>query len=150
MSFAESIEAEKTKIEQEAEAYKSKENLPGFWVAPVDEVSSFTVLEEEVRDKDFGQGVRKIFAITVKGERKDWALNPKNPLYGELVLKLADGDRVFDLLRVGEKAQTRYKLKDSKKLEKPEAAEVKATEVNPKEEGVPKSTEVNPVKEGKA
>lgn len=117
MSFVDSIKAEKSKIEQEAEAYKQREDLPGFWVAPVDEVSSFTVLEEEIRDKDFGQGVRKIFSIEVKGERKDWALNPKNPLYGELVLKLAEGDRVFDVLRVGEKTQTRYKLKNSKKLD---------------------------------
>lgn len=115
MSFAESIKAEKSKIEQEAEAYKDKEDLPGFWVAPVDEVSTFIVLEDEIREKDFGQGVRKIFAVTVNGERRDWALNPKNPIYGELVLKLADGFREFDLSRVGEKSQTRYKLKNSRK-----------------------------------
>lgn len=117
MSFQESINAEKIRIERETEEYKKKENLPGFWVAPVDELSVFTVLEAEIRDKDFGEGLRKIFSIEVDGAKKDWALNPRNPLYGELVLKLADGYRVFDVLRIGEKAKTRYKLKDAKKLD---------------------------------
>ena len=113
MSFEESILAEKEKIEQDAQAYKDRADLPGFWVMPVDDISTFKVLDEDVRDKDFGQGVRKIFAIEVEGERKDWALNPKNPLYSELVLRLAVGDRVFKVLRTGEKAQTRYTLKES-------------------------------------
>lgn len=117
MSFADSIEAEKIKLEQEAEAYKNKENLPGFWALPVDDVSVFTVLEEDLRVKDFGEGERRIFAVEVNGERKDWAINPKNPLYQEIVYKLSEGYRVFKVLRKGDKAQTRYTLKDAFKLE---------------------------------
>ena len=136
MDFAESVKAEKERVEQEAQNYKDKANLPGFWVMPVDDISVFIVLEEEIRDKNFGEGMRKIFAIEVEGERKDWALNPRNPLYSEVVLKLSEGCRVFKVLRKGDKGETRYTLKDATKLEvKPVSTDPVSKEVVVEEKG---------------
>ena len=111
MDFQESIIAENNKLQQDAEKYRQDANLPGFWVAQKGE-NYVSILPELPREKDFGQGVRKIFEVKGNGEKKDWAVNPQNPIYKEVIRALVAGKRDLCLLRTGEKQATRYELLD--------------------------------------
>ena len=77
MSFEESVKAENEKLELEAEKFRQDNDYPGFWIPEKGE-NKFKVFPVDVRDKDFGQGDRKIFSVEVGGEKKDWALNARN------------------------------------------------------------------------
>lgn len=114
MSFQESIFAENTKLEQETEKFRQEQNLPGFWIPEKGE-NWLGINEKDIRDKDFGEGVRKIFSVRVANIDKDWAVNPRNPIYKEIVKRLAAGQREFVLLRTGEGKLTRYEFLDKKK-----------------------------------
>lgn len=113
MDFSESIKAENQKLELETQKFREEKNLPGFWIPEKGE-NRFSVNEKEVRDKDFGEGVRKIFSVRVANQEKDWAVNPRNPIYKEIVKRLAGGQREFVLLRTGEGKLTRYEFLEKK------------------------------------
>jgi len=112
-SLQDFCEKEKKTIEQEAEKYKQEHDLKGFWI-PEEGENRFTILDKDVRDQDFGEGTRKIFRVKVNEEEKDWALNPRNPIYKQLINKLSEGKRSFVMLRAGEGKQTRYKFLEKK------------------------------------
>jgi len=118
-SLQEFCEKEKGKIEQEAEQYRKEHDMKGFWISEKGE-NHFTVLDKEIREVDFGDGMRKVFRVKVnEKEELDWAVNPRNPIYKQLITRLSIGERSFVMLRTGEKQATRYEFLDKKTEEKP-------------------------------
>lgn len=113
MDFSESIKAENEKLELENQKFREEQKLPGFWIPEKGE-NRLVVNEKEVREKDFGEGMRKIFSVRIANQEKDWAVNPRNPVYKEIVKRLAGGQRDFVLLRTGEGKATRYEILDKK------------------------------------
>lgn len=112
--LADFIKNENQKLEQEARDFKEKNTFPGFWVPNKGENSFEITLDQEPRQKDFGNGLRKIFRIQVSGKDFDWAINPKNPVYRELLQRLGKGQNSFVLLCTGSGKETRYEFLDKK------------------------------------
>jgi len=112
-NLADFAATEKTRIEAEKQKHREEQNLPGFLVLEEGE-TKITMLDAEVRDHDFGDGVRKIFRVKANETEHDFALNPRNPVYSDIVQRLAGGQREFVILRSGLKANTRMKILDKK------------------------------------
>lgn len=53
---------------------------------------------------------KAIIPVTEKGEKKNLWLNVKNPLYGDLVKRGANGQVIFKIMQVGSKADTKYNI----------------------------------------
>lgn len=58
-----------------------------------------------------GFGDRKAFRVVLEGKEYDWAVNPRSPLYRDLLLKLKDAPCEIRVIRIGEGKNTRYDLK---------------------------------------
>lgn len=54
--------------------------------------------------------IKKIIPVTHDGEKKVLWLNTRNPLYRQLILAGKNGQTEFQVMRTGEKNQTRYTL----------------------------------------
>jgi len=68
-NLVEFAEKETERIEAEKQKHQENQNLPGFFKM-VEGENVFQVLDQEVREHNFGDGVRKIFRIkTQEGER---------------------------------------------------------------------------------
>src|SRR3990167_10010396 len=53
---------------------------------------------------------KKIIPVTFNGQRMNFWLNVKNPLYRELLEKIKKGQTKFKILQTGMQADTRYNL----------------------------------------
>lgn len=112
LSLADYARQEDERITAEKNKFLADQNLPGFWVPEIGE-NRFEIQDNPPREKDFGQGTRKIFQIkNQKGELKDWAVNPKNPVYADLMRRITNGQRLYVLLRTGKELNTRYEVLD--------------------------------------
>ncbi len=130
MSLKQFAEEETERLEAESKKFQEEQDLPGCFIPEKGE-NSVEFLDMDVREKDFGQGIRKIFRIKNKeGEERDWALNPKNPIYREIVKNINEGYTKMNILRTGEKTATRYEIKSAEKSEtiSPETKDVKVEE----------------------
>lgn len=54
--------------------------------------------------------IKKIIPIKHDGKEKNFWLNVKNPLYAEIVLAGKDGQRLFKIMRTGQRQDTRYTI----------------------------------------
>jgi len=54
--------------------------------------------------------MKAIIPVTEKGEKKNLWLNVKNPLYGDIVKRGANGQINFKVMQVGNKADTKYNI----------------------------------------
>lgn len=56
------------------------------------------------------QTIRKIIPVVHNAVDKIWWLNPKNPTYKEILLKLQEGQRIFTIIQTGTQKATKYLL----------------------------------------
>lgn len=114
-TFKDFVGSEQQRLVKEKEEYLEKADFPGLFT-PVEGENEFEVNVKVVpRNHDFGDGVRVIFRVLVDGCDRDWAVNPRNPIYDELTSRLVSGQTEFVLLRTGLKQKTRYKFLDKEK-----------------------------------
>jgi hypothetical protein len=57
-----------------------------------------------------GDITKAIIPCTENGVKKNLWLNVKNPLYGELVTKGKEGQKMFKVIQIGNQAKTVYKM----------------------------------------
>lgn len=106
------VKTENERLEKEKKEWAENQNFPGFWVPKKGE-NKFDILNEEPRNKTFSDGKKKIiFRIQTGGENKDWAINPKNPIYKATIERLEKGQTSFVLLCTGQSDETRYEYLD--------------------------------------
>lgn len=110
-TMKEFVEAENKKLEAENKEFYEKNQYPGFWTPEKGE-TRFEIMPNEPRQKEFKGKMKVIFHVKVGGVEKDWAVNPKNPAYRELVKRLSKGQTSFVLLRTGSDTETRYEFLD--------------------------------------
>ncbi len=53
---------------------------------------------------------KKIIPVVCNGEKMNFWLNVRNPLYAELINKGAEGVKLFKVMRTGQATNTRYSL----------------------------------------
>lgn len=58
-----------------------------------------------------GFGDRKAFKITISGIEYDWAINPRSPMYRQLLVLLRTAPIEITVIKVGEGKNTRYDIK---------------------------------------
>ena len=70
--------------------------------------------DAEVREYESKFGTRKAFVVnaaSVPGTAFDFSVNPRSPLYRQIVTELAAGHRKLQITRVGEGVETQYSVK---------------------------------------
>ena len=72
--------------------------------------NALTVLEDEPQTVTTSRGPRKLLTVTVGGEYKKLKLNPKNPVYRQILEKLAKGEHEVVLIKSGIGKDTKYNL----------------------------------------
>jgi len=108
-SIEEFYKAEKARIEAEREAYLADKDYKTFmkWNQGV---TGFTLEPVIPRNHEsFGKD-KKVFRITIDGEEYDWPVNPRSPMYREVLDRLLEAPVEMRLNRLGEGLQTRYSL----------------------------------------
>jgi len=56
-------------------------------------------------------GVRRVFRIAMGGKEYDWGINPRSPMYRELLKRLQDNMLEFTVIKIGEGKATRWSVK---------------------------------------
>src|SRR3989344_4806647 len=60
-----------------------------------------------------GKGmIKKILPCFVKGQRMNWWLNVKNPIYAEILEACSEGKNVLTIMQIGSQDKTRYVIID--------------------------------------
>lgn len=103
------IAAEKATIAKEREEYMADKDYKDFvkWPQGVTEFTLEAVIPRA--HESFGTP-KKIFRVTVDEELLDWSVNPRSPMYRELLDLLSDAPAACRINRLGEGLQTRYSL----------------------------------------
>ena len=71
----------------------------------------FSVPFQKWEDKEEGKvTVKKILPVKVGEVELVWWLNVKNPIYGEIIKKGAEGQTVFRVMQTGTQKNTKYNL----------------------------------------
>jgi hypothetical protein len=91
------------------------EELPSLKLTP-NVIADITIdfskpFQEWVSPEDGGKKVtKKIIPVVVNGQRMNWWLNVKNPVYREIVNAGKSGQTKFKVLQTGTQANTKYVL----------------------------------------
>ena len=109
MSLEDFVEVESKKLDEDKKKWAENKEFAPFFNLPEGE-SKVEFLGVEPRKITTDNGVKVVFAIEVVGQKFDFAVNPRNPIYREIVHKLKEGKRVLHILRIGTKKDTRYKI----------------------------------------
>jgi len=64
----------------------------------------------EWHDKQDATKMKKIIPVTSKGVKYNWWLNPKNPIYRDLIKLGKDGQTKFKVVQTGTQKDTKYNL----------------------------------------
>lgn len=109
MSLKDFIKAEKAKIKKEREEYLEQKDYKEFVKWPQG-VTEFT-LEAAIPRPHVSFGTaKKVFRVSKDGEELDWSVNPRSPMYRELLDLLAEAPCAVKINRLGEGLETRYSL----------------------------------------
>ena len=74
-------------------------------------VTEFRLQPVIPRDHESFGTPKKVFRIALEtGEEFDWSINPRSPMYGQIVDKLLEAPVALKLNRMGEGLKTRYSL----------------------------------------
>ena len=108
MSIKDFVAAEKAAQEKQRAEYLDGSGYRDFIKWDVGS-TTFTLESTIPRDHDsFGKPV-KVFQIIIDEEEYDWSVNPRSPMYGDILDKLEAGGKGV-LTRVGLGLETRYGL----------------------------------------
>ena len=110
-------EQQKTWLDEEAKQFANTttfEELPSLKLQPnviaeltIDFSKPFQEWKGEQGDKTI---TKKIVPVTLAGQRLNWWLNVKNPVYKELIHAGQSGTTQFKVLQTGTQANTKYVL----------------------------------------
>ena len=104
-------------LKQELKAIDEKkfdgERLPSITLEE-NKITVFEVVYDKVKefDKwiDEKGNIKKIIPVMHDGQKKNFWLNVRNPLYADIIRTLAEGKTLFKVLRSGQKENTRYTM----------------------------------------
>lgn len=117
------VKEAKEKADKEREIFmKEQEGYEELWTAPQGESNITIDTTKEPRIAETQYGDRQVLRIQILEDKtlveKDWMINPKSPLWAEVLDRLAEDKPCMTLIRVGERKQTRYTLKPLPKEKK--------------------------------
>ena len=108
--------AEKAKLDAE-----QKESLAKAGLKPFIKISRgeniVEILSPKTPPRDFNgeYGNRKIFRVRQNGNEYDWGVNPRSPVFREIVTALSEGKTVLTILREGSGKEVRDVLLKAEK-----------------------------------
>ena len=108
-TFQEQIEEEVNRVEKEKQEAFDKKGLKTFW-APSKGENLVEILPVPIKESKFENTLKKVFRVNVKGKEFDWSLNPKNPIYRDIIREMKAGTMIFNVLKTGDGPSTRYEL----------------------------------------
>ena len=104
-------------LDEEAKLYDKQhdyEELPSLKLQPnvIAEISiDFSKPFQEWKGEQSGKTItKKIVPVVLAGQKMNWWLNIKNPVYKEILNAGKTGQKVFKVLQTGTQANTKYVL----------------------------------------
>jgi hypothetical protein len=103
------VEAEMAANEKRRQEYMDEKGYNPFikWEQGVTEFKLLAIIP---RDHESFGNLKKAFTIEVGGEMFDWSVNPRSPMYQELLPHLLKAPVDLKINRLGEGLETRYSL----------------------------------------
>jgi len=103
------VKTEQDRIEKERRDFMKKHDMKDFFQAPKGE-SQVVLLPKVPRAVKGDYGTRQAFRVSVDSVERDWTVNPRSPIYRELVERIGEAPVGFTLIRTGEAKSTRYDI----------------------------------------
>jgi len=105
------IQQKREQLKQERKVAMKEKGMMELFNMPIGEteITIDDLVPPRKAETKFGD--RDILRITVNGAASDWMINPKSPLYRELLEHLYEGKNHFIIVRSGIEKQTRYSIK---------------------------------------
>lgn len=103
------VEAEKVREAKQRSDYMEMHDMKEFWKAEVG-TNNITLLPAIPRATKSSFGEKQAFRIEVDGKKYDWNINPKSPMYRQLVALLMAAPVAVKVIRTGSGKTTRYDL----------------------------------------
>ena len=99
---------------KELKTHIDYEELPSLKLVP-NVVTEITIdyskpFEKWIGDNNGKPVTKKIIPVLLNGNRMNWWLNTKNPVYAEVIKLGSQGQNVFKILQTGTQANTKYVL----------------------------------------
>ena len=101
------VKTEQGRIEKERKDFMKKHDMKQFFRPPKGSID-VVLLPKVPRAIKGDYGTRQAFRVGIGGTEFDWPVNPRSPIYRDLVEHLGDAPVAFELIRTGEGKQTRY------------------------------------------
>ena len=108
MSIKEFVQKELARMEEERKQYMEDQGLIDYVVWEKGATSAVLLPKIPVHDPDGSFGPRYKFQVKLGENEYTWSVNPRSPMYRELVSKLEVAPAGFVLIRTGDGKQTRY------------------------------------------
>lgn len=103
------VSAEKARLEKERKDFMEGKGYKDFF-RPEKGTTEVVLLPKVPRAIKGDYGTRQAFRVAVGVQEFDWAVNPRSPVYRQLVGRLSEAPATFNLVRTGEGKSTRYDL----------------------------------------
>ena len=105
------IEQKREQLKQERKTAMKAKGMMELYNMPIGETEITIDTNITPRKAETKFGDRDVLRITVNGSACDWMINPKSPLYRELLEHLYEDKNHFIIVRSGLEKQTRYSIK---------------------------------------
>lgn len=104
------LENEATNVQQQTD-YEDIPSMKFVEKKIIEVVVDFAKPFEKWTGEQSGKSVTKaIIPVMYQGQKRNWWLNVRNPVYRELILAGAKGQSIFKILQTGSQAGTRYSI----------------------------------------
>jgi len=104
------IENESARIESEKQKSREEKGLVPFW-KPKEGVQEVEIMADKEPEQSKSYPEKKEMHVMTDGKEQIWTVNPKSPLYADIIKGLKAGARKFQIFRMGTTAKdTRYKV----------------------------------------
>jgi len=105
------IQQKREQLKQERKTAMKEKGMMELFNMPIGETEITIDTDIAPRKAETKFGDRDVLRITVNGSACDWMINPKSPLYRELLEHLYEDKKHFIIVRSGLEKQTRYSIK---------------------------------------
>ena len=103
------IASEQSRMEKDRQEYLEEQDFKDFVRWPQG-VTEFTLEPVIPRVHESFGAEKRLFRVTVDGDLLDWSVNPRSPMYRELLDVLGGAPVELSINRLGEGLETRYNL----------------------------------------
>ena len=104
------VQEELARMKAERKKYMEDECLTEFVAWEKGATSAVLLPKIPVYDPDGSFGPRYKFQVQLGENEYTWSVNPRSPMYRELISKLEEAPAGFVLIRTGDGKQTRYDI----------------------------------------